>query len=74
MFIYANSNLFPVFLIITTESSLYNMAGPPTVLYTFPFVFAKMFLSQITPDTLLHPLHPACTISFNTRQLPLIAL
>ena len=25
-------------------------------------------MSQITPDTLLHPLHPACTISFTSVQ------
>ena len=69
MFIYANSNSVSCVFVITTESSLYNMAGLPTVLYTFPFVFANIFLSQITPDTLLHPFHPACTISFNTRQV-----
>ena len=44
-------------LAITTISSPCNIAGLTTVFLTFPFVFADIPLSQITPDTLLHPLH-----------------
>ena len=36
------------------------------------FALAGNLLSQIFPDTLLHPLHPACTLFFTTlSQLPL---
>ena len=48
------------------------MAGFTTELYTFPFTLAGNLLSQITPDTLLHPFHPACTLLFTSlSQLPL---
>uniref|UniRef100_A0A8C4SUY0 Alpha-macroglobulin receptor-binding domain-containing protein n=1 Tax=Erpetoichthys calabaricus TaxID=27687 RepID=A0A8C4SUY0_ERPCA len=34
--------------------------------YTFPFTLVGIRLSQITPDTLLHLLHPACTLFFTS--------
>ena len=44
----------------------YNSAGLTATLYTFPFTLAGTRLSQITPDILLHPFHPACTIFFTS--------
>ena len=47
------------------------MAGLTTKLYTFRFTLAGNLLSQITPDTFLHPFHLACTLLFTTlSQLP----
>ena len=44
----------------------YNIAGLTATLYTFPFTLAATRLSQITPDILLQPLHPACTLFFTS--------
>ena len=42
------------------------------VAYTFPFTLVGNLLLQITPDTFLHPFHPACTLLFTSlSQLPL---
>ena len=38
----------------------------PATLYTFPFTLSGTRLSQITPDILLHPFHPACTLFFTS--------
>ena len=58
--------------LITTVSSPYTIAGLTTKLYTYPFTLAGNLLSQITPDTLLHPFHPACTLFFTSlSQSPL---
>ena len=52
--------------------SLIYILNLTTELYTFPFTLAGNLLSQITPDTFLHPLHPACTLLFTfLPQLPL---
>ena len=59
-------HLFHLFLVTATVSSPYIIAGLITKLYTFPFTLAGNLLSQITPDTLLHPFHPACTLFFLT--------
>ena len=45
-----------------TVSSPYNIAGLIATLYIFPFTLAGIRLSQITPDILLQPFHPACTL------------
>ena len=34
--------------------------------YTFPFTLAGTRISQITPDILLQPFHPACTLFFTS--------
>ena len=52
------------FFVIATVSSPYTIAGLTTEVYTFPFTLAGNLLSQITPDTFLHPFHPACTLFF----------
>ena len=76
----ANLNIFisatfissTCFFVTATVSSPYNIAGLTTELYTFPFTLAGNLLPQITPDTLLHPFHPACTLFFTPlSQLPL---
>ena len=60
------------FFVTATVSSPYTIAGLTTELYTFPFTLAGYLLSQITPDTFLHPLHPVCTLFFTSlSQLPL---
>ena len=46
-----------------TVSNPYNIAGLTATLYTFPFTLADTRLSQITPDILLQPFHPACTLN-----------
>ena len=75
----ANLNIFisvtsissTCFFVTATVSSPYNIAGLTTELYTFPFTLAGNLLSQITPDTFLHPFHPACTLLFTSlSQLP----
>ena len=58
------------FFVTATVSSPYTIAGLTTELYTFPFTLAGNLLSQITPDTLLHPFHPACTLFTSLSQLP----
>ena len=68
----ATSIFFTCFFVTATISSPYNTAGLTTELYTFPFTLAGNLLLQITPDTLLHPFHPACTLFFTSlSQLPL---
>ena len=60
------------FFVTATVSSPYNIAGLTTELYTFAFTLASTLLSQITPDTFLHPFYPACTLFFTyLSQLPL---
>ena len=49
-----------------TVSNPYNIAGLTATLYTFPFTLADTRLSQITPDILLQPFHPACTLFFTS--------
>ena len=49
-----------------TVSNPYNIAGLTATLYTFPFTLAGTRLSQITPDILLQPFHPACTLFFTS--------
>ena len=72
MFISATSISSTCFFVIATVSSPYTIAGLTTELYTFPFTLAGNLLSQITPDTLLHLLHPACTLYFTSlSQSPL---
>ena len=72
IFISATSISSTCFFVTATVSSPYTIAGLTTKLYTFPFTLAGNFLPQITPDTLLHPFHPACTLFFTSlSQLPL---
>ena len=60
------------FFVTATVSSPYTIAGLTIELYTFPFTLAGNLLSQITPDTLLHPFYPACNLFFTSlSQLPL---
>ena len=74
----ANLNIFisttsissTCFFVTATVSSPYTIAGLTTELYTFPFTLAGNLLSQITPDTLLHPFHPACTLFFTSLSQP----
>ena len=70
IFISATSISFTCFFVIATVSSPYTIAGLTTELYTFPFTLAGNLLSQITPDTLLHPFHPACTLFFTSLSQP----
>ena len=65
----ANLNIFissTCFFVTSTVSSPYIIASLTTELYTFPFTLAGNLLSQITPDTYLHPFHPACTLFFTS--------
>ena len=72
IFISGTSISFTCFFVTATVSSTYTIAGLTTELYTFPFIQAGNLLPQITPDTLLHPFHPACTLFFTSHsQLPL---
>ena len=60
------------FFVTATVSSPYTIAGLTTELNTFPFTLGGNLLSQITPDTFLHPFHPACSLFFTSlSQLPL---
>ena len=70
IFISATSISSTCFFVTTTVSSPYTIAGLTIELYTFPFILAGNFLSQITPDTLLHPFHPACTLFFTSLSQP----
>ena len=70
IFISATSISSTCFFVIATVSSPYTIAGLTTELYTFPFTLAGNLLSQITPDTLLHPFHPACTLFFTSLSQP----
>ena len=40
----------------------FTSAGLPTVMYTFPLIFAFIFRSHNTPDTLFQFFHPLCTL------------
>ena len=72
IFISATSISSTCFFVTATVSSPYTIAGITTELYTFPFTLAGNLLSQITPDTFLHPLHPNCALLFTSlSQLPL---
>ena len=66
IFISATSISFTCFIVTATVSSPYTIAGLTTKLHTFPFTLAGSLLSQITPDTFLHPFHPSCTLLFNS--------
>ena len=70
IFISATSISSTCFFVTATVSSPYTIAGLTTELYTFPFTLAGNLLSQITPDTLLHPFHPACTLFFTYLSQP----
>ena len=61
-----NFHLFYLFFVTATVSSPNTIAGLNTKLYTFPFTLASNLLSQITPDTFLHPFHPAYTLFFTS--------
>ena len=72
IFISATSISSTCFFVIATVSSSYTMVGITTELYTFPSTLAGNLLSQITPDTFLHPFHSACALFFTSlSQLPL---
>ena len=72
IFISATSISFTCFFVTATVSSPYTVAGLITKLYTFPFTLAGNLLLQITPETFLHPFHPACILLFTSlSQLPL---
>ena len=62
IFISATSISSTYFFVTATVSSLYTIAGLTTKLYAFPFTLAGNLLPQTTPDTFLHPFHPACTL------------
>ena len=63
IFISGTSISFTCFFVIATVSSPHTIAGLTTELYTFPFTLAGNLLSQITPDTFLHPFHLGRTLS-----------
>ena len=73
IFISTTSIFCTCFSVTATVSSPYVIVALTTELCTFPFTLAGNHLSQITPDTFLHPFHPACTFFFFTSlsQLPL---
>ena len=72
IFIAATSISSTCFFVTATVSSPYTIAGLTTELYTFPSTLAGNLLSQIIPDTLLHPFHHACTLFFTSlSQSPL---
>ena len=74
----ANLNIFisvisissTCFFVTVTVSSPYTISGFITELYTFSFTLSGNLLSQITPDTFLHPFHPACTLFFTSLSQP----
>ena len=71
IFVSATSISFTCFFIVTaTVSSPYTIASLITELYTFLFTLAGNVLSQITPDSLLHAFHPACTLFFTSLSQP----
>ena len=70
IFISATSISLTCFFVTATVSSPYTIVGLTTELYTFPFTLAGNLLSQITPDTLLHPFHHACTLFFTSLSQP----
>ena len=70
IFISAISISSTCFFVTATVSNPYTIAGLTTKLYTFPFTLAGNLLSQITPDTFLHPFHPACTLFYTFLSQP----
>ena len=70
IFISATSISSTCFFVTATVSSPYTIAGLTTELYIFPFTLAGNLLSQITPDTHLHPFHPACTLFLTSFSQP----
>ena len=70
IFISATSISSTCFFVTATVSSPYTCAGLTTELFTFPFTLGGNLLSQITPDTLLHPFYPACTLFFTSLLQP----
>ena len=72
IFLSANSISSTCIFVPATVSSPYTIAGLTTELYTFTFTLAGNLLSQITPDTFLHPFYPAWTLFFTSlSQRPL---
>ena len=71
IFISATSISSTCFFVIS-PSQVYTPLLVSPELYTFLFSLAGNVLSQITPDSFLHPSHPACTLLFTSlSQLPL---
>ena len=70
IFISATFISFTYIFVTATISSPYTIAGLTTELYTFPFTLVGNLLSQITPNTFLHPFHPACTLFFTFLSQP----
>ena len=70
IFISATSIFSICFFVIATVLSPYTIAGLTTEQYTFPFTLAGNLLPQITPDTLLHPFHPACILFYTSLSQP----
>ena len=66
IFISATSIYSICFFITATVSSPYTIAGLTTELHTFSFILAGNLPAQITPDTFLHPVHPACILLFTS--------
>ena len=70
----ANLNIFISAIFISSTCSFvtatvsipYTIAGLTIELYTFPFTLTGNLLLQITPDTFLHQVHPACTLLFTS--------
>ena len=70
IFISATSISSTCFFVTATVSSPCTIVGLTTELYTFPFTLPGNLLSEITPDTLLHPFHPSCTLFFTSLSQP----
>ena len=62
IFISATSISSTCLFVTATVSSPYTIVGLTTELYTFPITLA----GKITPDTFLHPFHPACSLLFTS--------
>ena len=73
IFISATSISSTCFFVTATVSSPYTITVLTTELYAFHFTLAGNLVSQITPDTLLHPFHPACTLFFTSLSQPLLS-
>ena len=74
IFISATSISSTCFFVTATVSRSYTIAGLTTELYTFPFTLTGNLLSQITPDTFLHPFNPSCTLFFTSLSSPCVHL
>ena len=73
IFISATSISSTCFFVTATVSTSYTIACLTIKLYTFIFTLAGNFLSQIIPDTFLHPFYPAWTLFFTSlSQVPLL--